>query len=133
MEWCGTECAHLFGATLGGLRPLGGLLGGLQLRLQVLQLARVLLVRLVDGLVDGLGKLHEHSAKLNVVWCGVAWCADLLDGALGPRGLRHNGSLLLLLDLGVLDRSLGLRCATSNGKTVAVAMARATAKAPTRR
>jgi hypothetical protein len=43
------------------------------------------------------------------------------------------GSLLLLLDLGVLDRSLGLRCATSNGKTVAVAMARATAKAPTRR
>jgi hypothetical protein len=71
MEWCGTECTHLFGATLGGLRPLGGLLGGLQLRLQVLQLARVLLVRLVDGLVDGLGKLHEHSAKLNVVWCGV--------------------------------------------------------------
>jgi hypothetical protein len=59
-EWCGKKCAHLFDATLGGLRLLGGLLGGLQLRLQLLQLARVLLVRLVDGLVDGLGKLHEH-------------------------------------------------------------------------
>jgi hypothetical protein len=73
------------------------------------------------------------KTQRGVVRCGAAWCADLLDGALGPRGLRHNGSLLLLLDLGVLDRSLGLRCATSNGKTVAVAMARATAKAPTRR
>ena len=42
------------------------------------------------------GAVRCGAVRCGAVWCGavrcgVVWCADLVDDALGPRGLHHHG------------------------------------------